>query len=189
MYAKEDIFMSIKPEHMRNIVSRTKNHEFRKYRLPASVRRIWFYTSAPISALEYVATISSPRTPGQVPNDGGLGNTDFNAGKKASQFGYEIKALRKLRVPVSLATAKNRGYLKAAPQKYCWVGRKFLEDVELTIQELMFGGAIGEIMDDGDMQENGDERRNLSDIGAQEIAESKQYKSMSRQAGLEEYWK
>lgn len=85
-----DIFMSIKPEHISNIAICAKNHEYRRYLLPSSVRRIWFYTTAPISRIEYVARISHGKLPGEVPEDGGIGNEDFNAGKKVSKYGYEI---------------------------------------------------------------------------------------------------
>ncbi|KAJ5318635.1 hypothetical protein N7476_005055 [Penicillium atrosanguineum] len=83
--SSSDIFMSIKPEHMRNIASGAKNHEYRGYLLPSSVRRIWFYTTAPVKRLEYVARISAGKPPGTVPNDGGIGNADFNDGKKKIQ--------------------------------------------------------------------------------------------------------
>ena len=39
--SKEDILISIKPIHMNNIVERKKNHEFRKYNINKTVRRMW----------------------------------------------------------------------------------------------------------------------------------------------------
>jgi hypothetical protein len=82
--------MSIKPTHMTNIALGTKNHEYRRYLLPSSVQRLWLYTTAPVSRIEYVAGISRGKTRGQVVEDGGLGNADFNAGRKASSYAYEI---------------------------------------------------------------------------------------------------
>lgn len=38
-----DVLLSIKPLHLANIVSRQKNHEYRKYRLRDGVTRLWFY--------------------------------------------------------------------------------------------------------------------------------------------------
>ncbi|KAH0536171.1 hypothetical protein FGG08_006935 [Glutinoglossum americanum] len=133
-----DIFMSIKPEYISSIASRHKNHEYRNYRLPSSVRRIWFYTSAPISSLHYIARVSSAKTPGQVPEDGGLGNEDFNAGTMGYSFGYEILALWKLEQPVSLQQAKARGYLKGPPQKYCWVPQTVIGAFPLEKQHSVF---------------------------------------------------
>ncbi|OXV10758.1 hypothetical protein Egran_01483 [Elaphomyces granulatus] len=133
-----DIFMSIKPEHMANIATRLKNHEYRRYLLPSSVRRIWFYTSAPASSIHYVARISAGKVPGQVPEDGGIGNEDFNAGKKVSKYGYEILELWKLVQPISLHQARSRGYLKGAPQKYCWLPNTVLESYPLEKQDNIF---------------------------------------------------
>ncbi|KAI9765424.1 MAG: hypothetical protein M1840_007382 [Geoglossum simile] len=133
-----DIFMSIKPEHISNIASRLKNHEYRKYRLPSSVRHIWFYTSAPISSLRYIAHISTAKIPGQVPEDGGLGNEDFNSGEKVSKFGYEILALWQLEEPITLQKAKVRGYLKGPPQKYCWVPQTVIEAFPLGKRSNVF---------------------------------------------------
>jgi hypothetical protein len=113
--------MSIKPEHMSNIASGAKNHEYRDYLLPSKVCRIWFYTTAPVKRLEYVARISAGKTPGEVPNDGGIGNADFNAGRKKSKYGYEIIELWMLKEPISLEQAISTNILKGAPQKYCWV--------------------------------------------------------------------
>lgn len=38
-----DVLLSIKPVHLANIVSRQKNHEYRKYRLRDGVTRLWLY--------------------------------------------------------------------------------------------------------------------------------------------------
>lgn len=132
---RADIFMSIKPEHMHNIAIGAKNHEYRRYLLPSSVRRIWFYTSAPMSRIEHVARVSPGKVPGEVPEDGGIGNEDFNAGKKVSKYGYEILDLWKLREPISLKLAISKGFLKGAPQKYCWVPVTLLESCPLDRQD------------------------------------------------------
>lgn len=39
---KTDIVISIKAEHMENIVSRVKNHEFRKYNISTNIERMWY---------------------------------------------------------------------------------------------------------------------------------------------------
>lgn len=136
--SKTDIFMSIKPEHIANIATRLKNHEYRRYLLPPHVRRIWFYTTAPISSIRYVAHISRGKVPGQVPEDGGIGNEDFNAGRKISKYAYEILELWELERPISLQQAKVRGYLKGPPQKYCWVPQLVLENCPLDKQNTVF---------------------------------------------------
>ncbi|KAJ5154847.1 uncharacterized protein N7500_010286 [Penicillium coprophilum] len=133
-----DIFMSIKPEHMQNIASGSKNHEYRSYLLPPSIQHIWFYTTSPIKQIEYVARISPGKIPGEVSDDGGIGNAEFNAGLKKSKYGYEVLALWRLKVAVSLEMALVEGFLKGAPQKYCWVSLDFLERFLLERQELLF---------------------------------------------------
>ncbi|KAI9370280.1 hypothetical protein BJX61DRAFT_100816 [Aspergillus egyptiacus] len=132
---KTDILMSIKPEHMSNIAIGRKNHEYRRYLLPATVRRVWLYTTAPVSRIEHVARVSRAKTPGQVPEDGGLGNAEFNAGRKASKYAYEILDLWKLREPMSLKGAMARGFLRRAPQKYCWAPVALVEGFPLGRQE------------------------------------------------------
>lgn len=132
---RADIFMSIKPEHINNIATCAKNHEYRRYLLPSSVRRIWFYTTAPFSRVEYVARISRGKLPGEVPEDGGIGNEDFNAGRKLSKYAYEILDLWKLKQPINLKLAISKGYIKGAPQKYCWAPLSFLESYPLDRQD------------------------------------------------------
>ncbi|CAG8924216.1 unnamed protein product [Penicillium salamii] len=133
-----DIFMSIKPEHIENIAWRTKNHEYRSYLLPQSIQRIWFYTSSPIQSFEYVAQISHGKRPGEVPDDGRIGNAEFNTGLKNSGYGYEILTLWKLKDPITLKQAIADGFLKAPPQKYCWAPVGFLEEYQLETLTLLF---------------------------------------------------
>jgi len=136
--SKADVFMSIKPEHMENVVLGTKNHEYRKYLLPASVERIWFYTSSPAQELRYIAAVSNGKVPGEVPEDGGLGNKEFNEGKERSTYGYEILQLWELEEQMSLEVLKRDGYLRGPPQKYNWVSQELLNDVKLDEQKLVF---------------------------------------------------
>ncbi|KAJ5872663.1 uncharacterized protein N7529_005016 [Penicillium soppii] len=133
-----DIFMSIKPEHMRNIASRSKNHEYRSYLLPSNIQRIWFYTSSPVQCIEYVAHISQGKRPGDVPEDGGIGNIEFNESLKLSGYGYEILSLWKINEPISLKKAIEEGFLKGPPQKYCWVCLEFLEKYPLDQLNQLF---------------------------------------------------
>ena len=130
-----DIFMSIRPEHMHSIATSAKNHEYRRYLLPSTVRRIWFYTTAPNSRIEYVAHVSHGKVPGEVPENGGIGNEDFNAGRKDLKYGYEILDLWRLGEPISLKLAIQEGFLKGAPQKYCWVPLALLERCPLDKQD------------------------------------------------------
>lgn len=44
---KSDVNISIYPHHVIDIVNRIKNHEFRKYRLPVTTKRLWIYETTP----------------------------------------------------------------------------------------------------------------------------------------------
>ncbi|KAF7183233.1 hypothetical protein CNMCM7691_003146 [Aspergillus felis] len=147
--SKEDILMSIKPEHMGNIAAGRKNHEYRGYLLPSTVRRLWLYTTAPLSRIEYVARISRGKTRGQVAEDGGIGNEDFNAGRKVSKYAYEILELWKLREPISLASAISSGFLKGPPQKYCWAPVALLANYSLPRQDHLFCREVQESPPEG----------------------------------------
>ncbi|KAJ0423023.1 hypothetical protein BJY00DRAFT_279251 [Aspergillus carlsbadensis] len=142
--------MSIKPTHMANIAHGAKNHEYRRYLLPSSVRRVWLYTTAPVSRIEYVARISRGKTRGQVAEDGGLGNEDFNAGRKASGYAYAILDLWRLREPVSLRDAVARGFLRGAPQKYCWAPVALVEGYSLAKQDHLLSRGEGPCLGGGD---------------------------------------
>lgn len=67
--------------YMQQIVTGEKTYEFRKYRLAQSVERIWFYSTAPKSRIEYICEIlpAKTRNPGDPAlEEDGLGNKEFN---------------------------------------------------------------------------------------------------------------
>jgi hypothetical protein len=145
-----DVLMAIKPEHLANIATQKKNHEYRKYRLRDGVERLWFYETADgqgRSAITYVllflthsdkpntrshiAVIPSNvrHTPGEVPTEPfGIGNDDFNAGRKQSKYGYPILELYELVKPVGLAEMKSRWGMGGAPMGWRYVGAPLWED-------------------------------------------------------------
>lgn len=57
-----DVLLAIKPVHLANIISREKNHEYRKYRLADDVTRLWLYETSEggtgRSSITYVLVIS-----------------------------------------------------------------------------------------------------------------------------------
>ncbi|QSZ35866.1 hypothetical protein DSL72_006988 [Monilinia vaccinii-corymbosi] len=116
-----DIFISIYPTHVENIISRKKDHEFRSYTFPATVSRIWIYQTKPLSTLTHMAVIGTPKTPGEIKSPDGLGNTEFDAGETRSKFAYEILELYALANPMTFEELKSRQWFKAAPQKYARV--------------------------------------------------------------------
>jgi predicted transcriptional regulator len=56
---REDILISMYSKSMDQIVKGLKNYEFRKYSIPSSVKRMWFYETRPLSRLLYVIEIGN----------------------------------------------------------------------------------------------------------------------------------
>lgn len=135
-----DMLMSIRPEHISDIACRRKTHEFRRYLLPASVKRIWFYSTAPKERLQYIAEISAGKTPGEIDAaDTGVGNHEFNQGLKVSKYGYEILHLYELVDPeLSLAVLKEKGLVEEPPQRHRWVKQEMLDCIDLDKQKKLF---------------------------------------------------
>lgn len=118
---RSDIIVSIHPEQAEEIAEGVKTHEFRNYRIPQTVGRIWIYITRPVCALKYMATISGAKTPGEIaPDDPGVGNEGFNEGKEL-KFAYELKQVYQLNNPVSLTRMKENGWVEEAPAKYVYV--------------------------------------------------------------------
>jgi len=122
---------------MNNIVSRKKNHEFRKYLISNTIERMWFYVSSPDQTLKYVAEISKGKARGEVTDEEGLGNTDFNQGLKESKFAYEILHLYEVKEPRSSVDLKSN-YGLSPPQRYTYLPQTLFSDVLLEEQEKLF---------------------------------------------------
>ncbi|KGQ08955.1 hypothetical protein BBAD15_g5707 [Beauveria bassiana D1-5] len=130
-----DVLLAILPVHLRNIASRQKNHEYRKYRLQDGVERLWFYETRGTkedpgrAAITHIATIppTTRHTPGNVPEEPeGIGNADFNAGLKVSKYGYPILGMHELVKPVTLEEMKTSWGL-SAPMGWSYVRRGLWE--------------------------------------------------------------
>lgn len=117
---RSDIIISIYGENVTRMIERTKTHEFRAWKIPESVHRVWVYVTKPASELRYMFLLGPPQTSGQIEGDG-IGNDDFNAGrKKSAAFAYEVLDIYELNNPVSLELMKKNGW-PAAPQRYAFV--------------------------------------------------------------------
>ncbi|KAK0709327.1 hypothetical protein B0T26DRAFT_805070 [Lasiosphaeria miniovina] len=89
-----DVLLAIKPVRLAHIASQQKNHEYRKYRLPDEVVRLWFYETRD-GTDEGRSSITTRETLG-------IGDGDFNAGRKVSKYGYPVLELYELARPVAL---------------------------------------------------------------------------------------
>jgi predicted transcriptional regulator len=131
--------------YMSQIVNGTKNYEFRKYCLKPSVKRIWFYRTAPHSALTHICKILPARTrnEGDSPlEEDGLGNAEFNNRHKdwdGYDFAYKIVSVYEIRKPVSLAAMREEYGFKAAPRGLVYLPKTVAERVPWRRQKVVSG--------------------------------------------------
>ncbi|VBB79664.1 Putative protein of unknown function [Podospora comata] len=131
--------------YMSQIINGTKNYEFRKYCLKPSVKRIWFYRTAPHSALTHICEILPARTrnPGDAPiEENGSGNAEFNnrhrdwAGYNSA---YKIVSVYELRKPISLAAMRGEYGFKSAPRGLVYLPQSVAKRVAWRQQKLVLG--------------------------------------------------
>ncbi|KAI1454457.1 hypothetical protein F4805DRAFT_439620 [Annulohypoxylon moriforme] len=134
-----DIMVSLHPEPLARILDQTKDHEFRVWKIPPTVSRIWIYSTRPFSELKYMCLLSDPKIPGEIENEKGIGNAEFNQGKQTAKFAYEIKQVYELNNPVSLEEMKKKGWVSAAPQKYIWVPQAVVGELTANLKCALFG--------------------------------------------------
>jgi predicted transcriptional regulator len=121
---------------MQQIVTGEKTYEFRKYCLEQSVKRIWFYSTAPQSSIEYVCDIlpAKTRNPGDLPlEEDGIGNREFNTRHKdweGYNFAYKILSVYKIENPITLNDLKNNHGMSSAPRGLVYAPSSLLESVE-----------------------------------------------------------
>ncbi|KAI2615754.1 hypothetical protein GGS26DRAFT_579271 [Hypomontagnella submonticulosa] len=133
-----DIMVSLHPEPLENILNGTKNHEFRSWKIPSSVNRVWLYSTKPHSELKYMCQLSEAKVPGEIEDEEGVGNAEFNLGH-GSKFAYEILQVYELNDPVSLEEMKDKGWLAAPPQKYRWVPPAVVGELTANLKYALFG--------------------------------------------------
>ncbi|KAK7054267.1 hypothetical protein R3P38DRAFT_3171879 [Favolaschia claudopus] len=136
---KSDILISIMPLYMNRIVERTKDHEFRGYLIPKAVSRMWLYVSSPEQTLKYIAVVSHGKCPGEIENQDGIGNADFNAGAGVAcrAYAYEIRELYELLEPLPLKQMQSQ-YGVSFPQRYTYVLQRMIDDIVLEDQKRLF---------------------------------------------------
>jgi predicted transcriptional regulator len=121
---------------MQQIVTGEKSYEFRKYCLKHSIKRIWFYRTAPRSSIEYICEILPAKTrgPGDSPlEEDGLGNKEFNTRHRdweGYDFAYKILSVYKLDKPITLYDLKNNHGIKCAPRSLVYTPPSLMELVE-----------------------------------------------------------
>ncbi|KAI0113268.1 hypothetical protein F4814DRAFT_421319 [Daldinia grandis] len=134
-----DIMVSLHPEPLAKIINGTKNHEFRVWKMPPTVTRVWIYSTRPFSELKYMCTLGPPKVPGEIEDSKGVGNVEFNQGKAIAKYAYEILQVYELNDPVPLDEMKKKGWVNAAPQKYIWVPPAVIGELTANLKCALFG--------------------------------------------------
>lgn len=121
---------------MQQIVDGKKNYEFRKYCLKPSVKRVWFYRTAPHSSIEYICEIlpAATRNVNDTPLDeNGLGNREFNTHDKEWEgydFAYNIESVYHLDCPVTLSQLRKDYGMKSAPRGPVYVPMPLVKKIK-----------------------------------------------------------
>lgn len=134
-----DVVLTIKPTHASSIAARTKNHEFRGYKLREGVVRLWLYESAPVKAISYVVETAPPRLPGEVNDVNGEGNDAFDASslQSCARYAYPVRGLLKLDKPITRELLKEL-YGVTPSQGFCYANQRLVDEVQLKRMERIF---------------------------------------------------
>lgn len=102
-----------------------------------------------------MACVSNAKAAGEIDDEKGLGNREFNKGEKKATWAYEIVELYKLNNPVSLAKLKGNGWLKGPPQKYNYVPPVVVSEMQANLRCQIFPGE--DDYEEADLEGDGDE--------------------------------
>ncbi|KAJ5193836.1 hypothetical protein N7472_006302 [Penicillium cf. griseofulvum] len=138
-----DVVLPMQDPYMTQIIDGRKNYEFRKYCLRPSVKRIWFYRTAPHSSITHVCETLSARTrnSGDLPlEEDGLSNAEFNSRHKdwdGYNFAYKMVTVCELRRPITLKEMKEKHGFKLAPRGLVYLPKSINYSVDLNQQKLV----------------------------------------------------
>jgi len=134
---------------MAMIVQRQKTHEFRTRRYPPTVERVWFYETAPTSAITYIchvgpvvvrpprASAGESRVADRLKEDG-YGNADYNAHHpdfERYEYAYPVLSCYRLKRPIGLVEMKDTYGIQGAPRGMVYVPKRMKDDVKWQEQE------------------------------------------------------
>ena len=125
---------------MTQIVDGQKTYKFRKYRLEPSVKRIWFYRTAPLCNIAHICEIApaQSRNPDDSPlEENGLGNREFNTRHewKEYDFAYKVISVYAIKEPLLLKDLMGRYGMNSAPRGVVYLPTSISEHVVWYEQE------------------------------------------------------
>jgi hypothetical protein len=135
--ASSDIFISLPPQHVLDILGRARDHIIRAYSFPPTVCRIWIVETKPVSALKYLAEIGPAKRPGQILDESGLESAKFNT-RAGSWTAYEILQLYELSDPLPWAKLKANEWLNEPPKKFSRVGPAVVDQLVANLKTPLF---------------------------------------------------
>lgn len=132
-----DVILAMLDPYMEEIWTGVKNYEFRKYRLPPTIQRIWFYRHPPHSAITHICEIDPvARTrngPGDTPlPEDGVGNKEFNENHPdwgGYDYAYKILSTWELKEPLSLEKMMNMYGFTGRPRKWTALPDEIARDI------------------------------------------------------------
>ena len=138
-----DVILPMQDPYMAQIIDGKKNYEFRKYCLKPSVKRIWFYRTAPHSSITHICETQPARTrkSGDTPlEEDGLGNAEYNRRDKywdGYDFAYHMLTVYELWKPISLKKMKGKYGFKSAPRGLVYLPKSIRDDIDWKEQKLV----------------------------------------------------
>lgn len=137
--ANSDVFVSMTPQNITNIISRSKTYEMRNWSFPPEVVRLWIYETKPVCAVKYMCSIGPAMRPDQLLDDVGLGNKEFNLkSERGSWHAYEILAVYELLDPVDRAALLEKEWIKQEPRKWTRIGPAVADDLVSNLKPALF---------------------------------------------------
>ncbi len=143
--ANSDVFVSMPPQTLTSILSRARTHETRNWALPPGVVRLWIYETKPVCALKYMCSVGPVLRPGQITDETGLGNKEFNKKSERGNWrAYEIMAVYELLDPIELAVLLQREWFRQPPRTFSRVGPAVADELVGNLKPPLFDKTVEE---------------------------------------------
>jgi len=155
-----DVILPTSDEWIQRILTGEKNFEFRKYLIPPTVERIWFYVKVPFSCIAYVCETEPGvcrTSPTFVPlPTTGFGNDMFNTNHpsmKGFDYAYYMKSTYVIEEPIHLDEMKKLYGIGCAPRGMLYVPKKMQKEVWTGEKSRLATGQLTKVFDRGKRKE------------------------------------
>nr|CDP28628.1 Putative protein of unknown function [Podospora anserina S mat+] len=136
---RTDIVISIDPDTLEDITKGRRDHEFREYKFPPTVLRVWMFATHPVEEVKYMAVLGPPKQPGEIDEESGYnGNAEFNAGETKFKWAYELVQVYRLNNPVPLEDMEEHGMGKGAPVRWHYLPPTAVGQLMANLRNALF---------------------------------------------------